>query len=146
MSEEARQREFDIEMRTIVGQIDPESFEMYINELYTKHKLIYRWIFTIYNLKRKLPLDHEISRTHLEVDVQTNFLIFQKVYGYEKFKFHVKKIPSFNKRKIDPEVYLLNFITSQKELEWIGIITNTQINDSMIVFAEPLQSENEECS
>jgi hypothetical protein len=144
MSEEARERKFDIKLQTLTGPIDPEAFEQYITKQYEKQRLIYRCIFTIYSLERRLPLENESSRAHLEVNVQTNFIIFQKVYGCEKFKFNVKKIPNFNKRKIDPEVFMLDFITSQKEMECIGIITNTKINDSMMVFAELLPYEDED--
>lgn len=79
---------------------------------------------------------YNVDRTAVisgKVQVATNFLIFQDLrindptYD-EEFEFFVIKIPSFNPKKIDPEVAMLEFIEAQSEKhnrELIGVITNT---------------------
>jgi hypothetical protein len=126
VSEEASEKAFDLEVKTMIGEIEPQMFEKYLNKQYEENRLIFRCIFTIYQIDRSSIVSGKVC-------VATNFLVFQKMtinqplYN-DELSFKVKKIPSFNKYKIDPEVAMLDYIEKQKhknDLELLGIVTNT---------------------
>jgi hypothetical protein len=94
--------------------------------------------------RNSLPI-YSIDRTNgskVKRKISMNLVIFQKMTvnqpGYkEDFIFYVKNVPLFKPQKVDPDVALMTFIENQKNqenLDLIGMITNTSLKDSLMVF------------
>jgi len=114
LSDQARLNAFDLELKVIYGQIPQKDFEKYLNDQFRENKLMYKCIFTIYQIDRDSILEGNTQ-------VYMNLVIFQKMtVNYieynEKFTFSVMTIPTFSK-KHDPEVTLLSklLISLKKE-------------------------------
>lgn len=133
--ESNKQYLFDLELKILEGMLYPKSFEKYLNEMYQTDKLMFRSILPIYSIDRT-------SGSKVKRKVSMNLVVFQKMSvnhpGYkEDFIFYVKNVPIFKPQKVDPDVALMTFIENQKtqeNMDLIGMITNTSMKDSLMVF------------
>ena len=103
--------------------------------MYQTDKLMFRSSLPIYSIDRT-------SGSKIKRKVSINLVVFQKMSvnqpGYkEDFIFYVKSVPIFKPQKVDPDVAMMSFIEnhkSQDNMDLIGMITNTSMKDSLMVF------------
>jgi len=137
---------FDLEIEVLHGDITSENFEKYLNAKYWKEHWVFMSVFTL-TLPNRTNDIFGHSKNSMNLIVFQNMMINYAGYN-EPFNFKVKQFPSTAQSSID-ENDLLNEIELEQEtnqLEFLGVVPGNQFSDSLMVFADRIKANKQECT